>query len=456
MTLREAQHIHFIGIGGIGVSAIAKWLLEQGKQISGSDLHENPNTLWLAAHGATVHIGSHAAKHIPKDCVLIIHTVAVQADNAELVGALERGIATMTYPQALNELLAGKEGIAIAGSHGKSTTTALLGYILVEAQLDPTVIVGTRVRLFDNTNERIGKGPNILIEADEYNQGILVYYPKHAAVLNVDYEHVDIYPTLAALQLAFQTFVSHVPVDGTVTLPTDDPTTPMLRAVASAKVQTFGLTQGDIFLANRQTTTSGQTFDVQGLYQGAFSTQLFGDHNLTNILAALAVAKSLGIPLTVCQKAVAAFPGTWRRFENRGTWRGAIIIDDYAHHPTEIQATLQATRQAYPGRRILCIFQPHLRSRTVAFVKEFSAVLQQADACVVLEVYDPAGRTSTEKISSTSIVRAVGNKALYAKNVSDAVKVAATLVQEGDIILTLGAGDITEFAAKAQKENPNG
>lgn len=456
MTLTEAKCVYLIGIGGIGVSAIAKWLLEQGKEVSGSDLQENPNTQWLSAHGARVTIGSHAAIQLAKNCDLVVRTVAVPPDNPEYVAAMERGIPVLSYPEALNQLLAHRTSIAVAGSHGKSTTTALLAYILVEAKLDPTVIVGTRVRLFDNTNERIGKSEHILIEADEYNQGILMYRPSHAAILNVDFEHVDVYPTLALLQQAFCTFAEHVPADGVISLNADDPSRSRLQKAARAKVQTFGLHQGDIHIKKITVTTKGQILDVRGLYNASFVTQLFGEHNVRNILAALCVAHGLGIAQEVCQKAVAAFPGTWRRFENRGSWRGATIIDDYAHHPTEIQATLQAARQAFPGRRILCVFQPHLRSRTAAFAKEFATVLQRTDVCVVLEVYDPVGRSSAEHISSKSIAQAIGDKALYAKDVTDAVLQAAGLVEEGDIVLTMGAGDVTEFAALAQKENPNG
>lgn len=456
MTLNAARHIHIIGIGGIGVSAIAKWLLEQGKAVSGTDLHANPNTEWLSTHGADVRIGGHASAYLGEKCDLVVRTVAVPQDNPEYLAAMERNIPVLSYPEALGQLLAQKTGIAIAGSHGKSTTTALLAYILVEAQLDPTVIVGTRVQLFGDTNERIGTGEHMLIEADEYNQGILLYHPRHATVLNVDFEHVDVYPTFTELQKAFCAFIEHVPADGVISLNADDPSLPLLQKAAKAKVHTFSLQQGDISAAKVTVTIRGQTLDVRGLYNASFTTQLFGEHNVRNILAALCVAYGLGIAQEVCQKAVAAFPGTWRRFENRGAWRGATIIDDYAHHPTEIQATLQAARQAFPGRRVLCVFQPHLRSRTAAFATEFAAVLQHADACVILEVYDPAGRSSTESISSKSIVLAIGNKALYAKDVPDAVQVAGTLVQEGDVVLTLGAGDVTAFAVVAQKENPNG
>lgn len=455
MTLTEAHHIHCIGIGGIGVSALAKWAMEQGIQVSGSDLRGGPSTEWLTEHGCKVHIGAHDAKNIPANCDLVIHTVATHVGNVEYDGAMQRGLTILSYPQALHQLLATGQGIAVAGTHGKSTTTAVLAYILVEAQRDPTVIVGTRVRLFDNTNERIGKGPDILVEADEYSKGILLYKPNHAIVLNVDHEHVDVFPTLTDLQVAFRTFVANVPKDGTVTLNAHDATTPLLREATHARVKTFGFRDADLTAKNIVVGAQGLSFTVAGLYEGEIHTKLFGDHNVLNILATLSVAFGLGIPFVTCQKAIAAFPGTWRRFENRGLWRGATIIDDYAHHPTEIRATLQAARQAFPKAKLHIVFQPHLHSRTVVFATAFASALQLADTCTILEVYDVAGRDERIKTSSAGIATAVGTTAYFAKGLDDAVNHVAAQVQPGDVVLSIGAGDITNFASIAQKENPN-
>lgn len=455
MTFTDAQNIHFIGIGGIGISALAKWALEQGRQVSGSDLVSNATTDWLVQHGATITIGTHQATNVPAGCDLVVHTVAVHKDNPEYQHAVDHDITIVDYPHALNALFEGMQGIAVAGTHGKSTTTALLAYILVEAKRDPTVIVGTRVRLFDHTNERIGKGADVLVEADEYNQGILLYRPMHAVVLNVDHEHVDVYPTLADTQAAFQTFVSHVQPEGSVTLNADDPSTPLLKQKASAKVLTFGLQTGDLYTRSVEVTPTGLHITVAGLYTGTLHTQVFGDHNVRNILAALCVAYSLGIDFAVAQKAVADFPGTWRRFENRGMWRGATLIDDYAHHPTEVAATLQAARQAFPHRRLVCVFQPHLHSRTKAFASEFAKVLQLADISLVLEVYDVAGRDADQHVSSADIARALGARGHFAKDVPTAVSMVEELVQPNDVILTMGAGNVTDFSAIAQKENPS-
>lgn len=455
MTLHEAKCIHIIGLGGIGVSAIAKWALEQGKQVTGSDVRANEMTTWLQTHGVTVHIGGHAAKHLPVACDLVLHTVAAKAGNVERAAAIERGIKLMTYPEAVNELLQGKNGLAVAGTHGKSTTTAILATILVEAQRDLTVIVGTRLRLFGNTNERTGQGADVLVEADEYNLGILLYHPNHAVVLNVDHEHVDVYPTLTDTVKAFTTFVSHVPTSGTVTLNADDPSVGVLTEASVAKVQTFGFGRADLVARGIKYNEQGTTFTVSGLYEGAVQSQLFGEHNVRNVLAALGLAHALEISFEVVQRAVASFPGTWRRFERRGEWRGATLIDDYAHHPTEITATLQAARQAFPGQRLICVFQPHLHSRTIAFFKAFAQSLKAADAVILLDVYDVAGRESGPKADIDALAREICSETVRVSDVRTAVPVVAKSLQPGDVVLTIGAGDITTFSDIAQKENPS-
>jgi UDP-N-acetylmuramate--alanine ligase len=455
MTLHNANFIHIIGIGGVGVSAIAKWALEQGKQVSGSDLRENELTQRLQHHGVRVSIGPQVASNIPTTCDLVLHTVAAQASNPERVAAAQRHIPLLTYPEAVNELLLGKNGIAIAGTHGKSTTTAILATILVEAQRDPTVIVGTKLRLFGGTNERTGTGDDVLVEADEYNQGILLYKPNHAAVLNVDHEHVDVYTKLEDAQKAFATFVSHVPATGSLVLNAEDPSFAMLSAAAHAKVQSFGLAQGDITASGITHGPNGTTFSVEGLYAGTLQSQLFGEHNVQNILAALCFAYALEVPFPVIQRAIAAFPGTWRRFEHRGEWHGATIIDDYAHHPTEIAATFQAVRQAFPGRRLVCIFQPHLHSRTVALFDAFAKALFGADEVILLDVYDAAGRERGPKADIHALARAISPRTVTVPDVPSAVPAAARIIQPGDVILTLGAGDITHFADIAQEKNPD-
>ncbi len=454
MNLHTAKHVHFIGIGGIGVSAIAKWSIERGLVVSGSDLTESPSAMWLRQHGAQVRIGPHQASAIPELCDLVVCSVAIRANNPERLEAEKRRIPVLPYPEALAQLFERHVGIAVAGSHGKSTTTALLGSILTAAQRDPTVIVGTRVRDFGDTNERIGKGQEVLVEADEYNQAILFVQPEHAVVLNVDHEHVDVYPTLEKLQSAFGRFVASVPSTGSVTLWAQDPSVELLRKRAQGTVKTFGFQDADLVAGEVIASAAGTSFTVRGLYRGTVQTKLFGEHNVRNILAAMCVSHSLGIPFDTIVQAVQEFPGTWRRFENRGTWQGATIIDDYAHHPTELRATLAAARQAFPGKRIVCVFQPHLHSRTKAFLKNFVKELAVADRVIVVEVYDVVGREDGERVSSQEIVTALGEQASYAAKVFDAVEILQAEVSSSDVVLTVGAGDITHFTEIARHENP--
>ncbi len=451
MNLHEAQIIHCIGISGIGLSAIAKWALENGKRVSGSDLQSQPVTAWLQAHGARVAIGPHQANHVPDPCDLVLRTVAAGETNPEVQAAIARQIPLLTYPQAVGQLMQGKIGIGIAGTHGKSTTTAMLAYILDAAEKDPTVIVGTRVPLFGQTNERIGKGEEVLVEADEYQRAFFAYEPTHVAVLNVELDHVDVYHDLSDVREAFATFVARVPEQGSIVLAAEDPSTPNLRLHAVGTVHTFGIRAGDLQVRNL-TYQNGQTqFRFQGLLTGDVTLQVPGEHNVCNALAAALVAYHLGIPATTICQGLAAFPGTWRRFERRGTWRGADLVDDYAHHPTELVATLQAARQVFPGRRLICVFQPHQRCRTQVLLPGFIQALRLADTQVVLDIYDVAGREQGEHITSQEIVTSLGDSAVLAHDVADAITKVEGCVQPGDVILTVGAGNITTFADRVQK-----
>ncbi|MFA6042579.1 MAG: UDP-N-acetylmuramate--L-alanine ligase [Patescibacteria group bacterium] len=451
MTLRNASSIHCIGISGIGLSAIAKWALENGKKVSGSDLQSQPVTEWLQAHGVAVAIGPHQAAHVPDTCDLVIRTVAAGDTNPEVQAAITRHIPLLTYPQAVGELMQGKVGIGIAGTHGKSTTTAMLAYILDAAKKDPTVIVGTRVALFGQTNERIGNGEEVLVEADEYQRAFFAYEPTHVAVLNVELDHVDVYHDLAEVREAFATFVARVPAHGSIALSAEDLSTPALRLHATGTVHTFGLSAGDLQVHGLSSAGGKTVFTFHGLLSETVTLQVPGEHNVLNALAAALVAHHLGIPTTAICQGLTAFPGTWRRFERRGTWQGADIVDDYAHHPTELTATLQAARQAFPGRRILCVFQPHQRSRTQALLPGFVQALRLADKQVILDIYDVAGREQGEAISSQEIVTALGESAQYARDVADAITKTQAILQPGDVVLTVGAGNITSFYDVATK-----
>ncbi|MFA6587761.1 MAG: UDP-N-acetylmuramate--L-alanine ligase [Patescibacteria group bacterium] len=454
--LLTAKHIHFIGISGIGISAIAKWALENNKQVTGSDLSIQLTSRWLIDHGANIKIGQHKAGNLRQGCDLVIYSNAIPENNIELISAKKRNIPCISYPQAINELMQNKNGIAIAGTHGKSTTTGLLAQILIEARKDPTIIVGTRLRILNGTNERIGQGKEFLVEADEYRRAFLDYKPNIAAILNIDFDHVDVYKNESEYLQVFKTFAGRLPKDGFLILNKSDKNSNELVNSTKAKVITFALLGADLTASNIISSEQGLTFDVNGLYSGHIQTSLFGQHNILNVLAALGVAKVLNIKFEIAKKAIQNFSGCWRRFEKRGEWQGAIVIDDYAHHPTELRATLGATRQAFPNRRIICVFQPHQKIRTQQFLREFVQVLKLADLKIIPEIYQVAGREENLNISSQEIVDLAGSNAYYAKNIADAVEITKKLLKPKDIILTVGAGDITNFYSFAKNKIPNG
>jgi UDP-N-acetylmuramate--alanine ligase len=454
MNLHSAKHIHFIGISGIGISAIAKWALDNQKHVTGSDLKRSLVSAWLIKQGAIINIGPHKESNLCIDCDLVIYSVAITDDNPELQIAKSKKIALLTYPQAVAQLMLNKQGIAIAGTHGKSTTTAILAEILVQAKRDPSVIVGTRVRQFGNTNERFGQGEDFLIEADEYKRAFHNYSPKFAAVLNVEWDHVDIYPTLQDVVESFEVFVKRIPSSGTLVLNAQDKYFETLKNVSKAKIISFGQTGADIFSTNISTNIDGMQFIINGLYEGIIKTHLFGNHNVSNILAACALASALEIPFLIVQKAVNDFPGTWRRFEYRGEWKGVKVIDDYAHHPTEIRATLIAARDAFPNKKIVCIFQPHQGSRTKALQADFINALKLADQQIILETYEVAGRENTEHVSSRVISDSLGVTSNFALDIPSGIKLAEKIITPDCILLTLGAGDITTFYDLAKKTSP--
>jgi len=451
MTLLSAKKIHFIGVSGIGTSAIAKWALENHKQVSGSDLTLQPTSKWLIENGANISIGEHKEVNLPSDSDLVIYSNAIPETNPELLQAKKLKIPAVSYPQSIGELMVGKKGIAIAGTHGKSTTTAILAQILIEAKKDPTVIVGTRLGIFGNTNERVGKGEDLLVEADEYKRAFLDYRPTVAAILNIELDHVDVYKDEASILEAFKKFAGKLPISGSLILNAQDKNFSDIKKSTQAEVLSFGFENTDIMAFEVNTGKEGVNFKVKGLYNGTIETKIFGQHNVLNILAALAIAYVMKIDFQIAKAAVEKFPGSWRRFEKKGEWQDATVIDDYAHHPTELKATLLAARQAYPGKRVVCVFQPHQKIRTKQFFKEFVETLKLADLNIIPEIYQVAGREENIKISSKEIVEKLGNGVYYAKDVADSVEIAKKIIKPGDVILTVGAGDITNFYQLAKK-----
>jgi UDP-N-acetylmuramate--alanine ligase len=444
------QRVHFIGIGGIGLSAMAKILLEEGYRVSGSDLQSSPLTANLEALGASVYKG-HAADNVgPAD--LVIMSSAIRPDNPEVVAARQRGIPVIKRDQMLGRMMEGRYGIAVAGTHGKTTTTALIAWTLTQAGLDPTFIVGGVVENL-GTNAQAGKGKHFVIEADEYDYTFLGLKPHLAVVTVIEMDHPDCFRDLDEVTEAFIKFVSLVPEDGSVVgCGDEDRVRAVIEELAESKgkrgrpqVVTYGLSAGVDWQAVeiRANEVGGNDFVVlrEGQSVGAFGLQLPGLHNVKNALAAIAVADHLGLDLAGVGTALREFRGTKRRFEHKGTADGVIVIDDYAHHPTEIRATLAAARGRYPDRQIWAVFQPHTYSRTKALLTEFAESFGYADHVIVVDIY-PAREYDNLGVSAADIVARMAHPdARHIAGLDEAIGYLTQRLKPGDVLITLGAGD---------------
>jgi UDP-N-acetylmuramate--alanine ligase len=420
-TLLGVKNVHFIGIGGIGVSAVARMFLLEGKQVSGSDRSESEVTRELAKLGAKIFVG-HATENVANDIDLIIYTIAIPPDNPELARARELGIKAITYPQALGLISADKKTVAVAGTHGKTTTTAMLAQIAITAQLEPTVIVGSF--LLDHASNFIaGRGDLFIVEACEYQRSFLNLNPQIVIITNIEADHLDYYRDLADIQNAFAELVAKIPADGfLICNPNDSNLAPILVA---AKCQIIDYTQID---------TKELNLPVPGA------------HNVLNAQAALAVAEILKVSPSTSFSALNKFSGTWRRFQFKGELPGDVLIyDDYAHHPTEIRATLAAAREKFPERRIMAVFQPHLYSRTRQLLADFGSSFNDADRVLLAPIY--AAREMPDGVtSSDQLAEAIGSKATSYSDLPAITAALKNTVQPNDLIITLGAGNICEVA----------
>jgi UDP-N-acetylmuramate--alanine ligase len=445
-------HAHFVGIGGAGMSGIAEVLAEYDVTVSGCDLALGEATGRLVELGVPVARG-HDPAHL-EGVDLVVVSSAVGADNPEVVEARRRGIAVVRRAEMLAELMRLKYGVAIAGTHGKTTTTSLVGALLTEAGLDPTVIVGGRLRV-SGTGARLGHSDYMVVEADEFDRSFLSLAPILAVVTSVDADHLDTYRDLAEIEDAFLAFASRVPFFGQVILCADDPhAAALLPRLAGHRVLTYGLAEGcDLRAAGLETRPAGSRFTLHHRVHGdlgAIEIPLPGLHNVRNALAAIGVALALGVPIPVVARALAGFGGVHRRFERLGTFQGAEVVDDYAHHPTEVAATLAAARQVYPRRTLHAVFQPHLYTRTRDLAQDFGRALLAADHALVTDVY-PSRERPIAGVTGELVVeaaRALGHGRV--ESVPDWREAPARLaaVGEGDVVLTLGAGDIYRLARR--------
>lgn len=450
--MMQANHIHFIGIGGIGMSAIAKVMLEDGQAISGCDLNPSPVALRLVEKGARVWTG-HDPAHL-EGVEAIVVTAAVPQDNPELSEARRRGIPILLRAEMLGRLMDARFGIAIAGTHGKTTTTSLIAHLLETARLDPTVLVGGEM-LNLGTNAKRGQGPHLVAEADEFDAAFLSLRPKIAVVTNIEAEHLDYYGSYEALVAAFGRFLASVPPDGHMVLCGDDAGVRDLLAKEEsrpAKVTTYGLEEGVSWRATDLRLNSmgnyGFTAARDGSAFGNLQLTIPGQHNVLNTLAAVAVGNLLGIPARTAETAVASFAGVRRRFELCGEAEGITIVDDYGHHPTEIRATLKAARERFGERRLLCVFQPHTYSRTKHLLHEFAACFDEADEVLITDIY-ASREHDTLGISARDLVAALRHpNGRYAGNLAQASLMALNMLRPGDVLLAIGAGDIDSLSTK--------
>jgi UDP-N-acetylmuramate--alanine ligase len=460
---KRYQHIHFVGIGGIGMSGIAEILLNLGYKVSGSDQKRNDTIERLERLGAKVVVG-HKAENVEGVHVLV-YSSAVAADNVEVQTARQRQVPTIPRAEMLAELMRLKYGIAVAGTHGKTTTTSMVGAVLAEGRLDPTIVVGGRVTNL-GSNARLGQGEFLVAEADESDGSFLKLAPTIAVVTTIDAEHLDHYGSLEAIRAAFLAFVNKVPFYGAVVLCLDQPNIQMLLPQVEKRVITYGLESAADLVA-RHLTVTGMTsrFEVSqhGTRLGECILRVPGRHNVLNALAAIGVGLDLELPFSTIATGLAGFAGVQRRFQIRGTAAGVTVVDDYGHHPAEIRATLAAAKAGFDSR-VVTVFQPHRYSRTLHLRQEFLTAFNQADVLVVMDIY-PAGESPIPGVSAADLadgIRAHGHRNVTYLG-SDRARVVdhvCEISRPGDLVLTLGAGDVSQLGSDILRRldagSPNG
>jgi UDP-N-acetylmuramate--alanine ligase len=440
-SLRPGMAFHLIGIGGAGLSALAIVLHEAGYRVSGCDRASSPFVETLRALGVPVHIG-HDPAHVGEAEVLV-RSSAVPADHPEVRAAEAQGRPVVKREAVIGALMADRWGIAIAGSHGKTTTTGMIAWIAMAAGRDPTFIVGGLIHGLGR-NARAGRGDLFIVEADEYDRMFLGLRPRIAVVTTIEHDHPDCYPTPEAFFEAFQAFAEQVPPEGLLVICHADPEARRLADLLERqgrRVIRYGWGPPAHWWARPLAVDRFELFR-EGREAGVLSLLVPGHHHGLNALAALAVAEAVGIPLETAREALSRFPGTARRFEVKGEVRGVRVIDDYAHHPGEIRATLRAARARYPGRSLWVVFQPHTYSRTRALLEEFAAAFEDADHVLLLPIY-AARETDTLGVRSEDILRRMTHSdAQCVPDFEAAVDFLRRHVRPGDVVLTLGAGDV--------------
>ncbi len=442
------KHIHFVAIGGSGISPIAEVWLRKGYEVSGSDQYLNESTERLEKLGAKIYKG-HDASNLAEDVDLLVYSSAIREDNPELREAARRGIPFVKRPEMLTETMRLKYGIGISGTHGKTTTTSMTATVLIEAGLDPTVIVGGRLKILDGGNARLGGSEFLVIEADEYDRTFLSLTPVIAVITNVEAEHLDTYKDLDDIKNTFIEYANKVPFYGFVAACTDEENVVKILPDIKKRVITYGTKEGaDVRAVNISAEGRGTSFDVicKGKELGNIKLNVPGLHNIKNSLAAITVATELNTPFSVIKSSLLKFSGAARRFEVK--YDGSImVIDDYGHHPTETGATVSGIKKGW-SRRLITVFQPHNYTRTRDFYKDFAASFMQSDIFICTDIYtsreEPIAGVSGELIIKEC--EKLGHQNIkYIKDKKDVPAYLSSIKAAGDIVLTIGAGDIYKY-----------
>lgn len=449
INFKEPIHIYFIGIGGISMSGLAEIVKKENFRISGSDMKESPLTKHLESLGIKVYIGQQAS-NLAEDVDAVVYTAAIHKDNPEYAEAVRRNLPMLTRAEFLGQLMKNYETpIAVSGTHGKTTTTSMLSHVLLQAETDPTLSIGGILKAIDG-NIRVGNSEYFLTEACEYTNSFLSFYPKIGIILNIDADHLDFFKDLDDIRLSFKKFSALLPADGTLILSGDIEDTDYFTKDLSCNVITFGSDPSFDYSAKNITFDElghpSYTLLHKGVEITTVSLSVTGLHNVYNSLSAIACGEILGIDLDTIKKGLLAFSGTERRFEYKGSIGGVTIIDDYAHHPTEISATLNAAKN-YPHEHLWCVFQPHTYTRTKALMEEFASTLSQAENIILAEIY-PARETDNLGISSKTLaekIEALGKKCYYFSSFDEIEEFLLENCSTGDLLITMGAGDVVNI-----------
>jgi UDP-N-acetylmuramate--alanine ligase len=447
----QGKHIHFVGIGGIGMSGIAKMLLSQGAVVSGSDLVDSRKVKELSEAGAHVAIG-HRPENIPAETEVVVVSAAIKRENVELRAAHKIGLRVMKYAETLGLLMRAKKGLAVSGTHGKTTTTAMISTVLQAGGLNPTFVIGGDVARLGGSS-KVGVGELFVVEACEYDRSFLNLSPNIAVLTCIEEDHLDYYHGLKDIVGAFAQFCALVPAEGLIVANNQDRNVRAAVEGCKCAVETYGITvESDWMATEPRWHHDRNLFEVayRGKTFGAFALQKPGVHNVLDAVAAIAVCNRLSVGREVIEEGLAGFSGVDRRFQILGECGGVVIVDDYAHHPTEIQVTLKAAREKFNGARLWCVFQPHQHSRTRFLLKDFARSFGGADKIVVPDIYfvrdSEEDRKSVSSMDLVGEISNLGGDAIYLPGFGEIIEFLCKNLRPGDVVMTMGAGNVDEIA----------